>query len=160
MNLLEEIERSLQKPSVPNLKIGQTVKVHLKIVEGDKERIQVYEGVVIGKKGVGHRETVTVRKVSYGVGVERIFPLHSSTIQKIVVAREGEVSRAKLYYLRERSGRSSRLADKKREMKKEGQSMASVPPDQSALAASEVAGPLPVTLSTDSPVSAGASSSL
>jgi large subunit ribosomal protein L19 len=116
MNLLQKLETSFLKPGVPDLKIGQTVKVYLKIQEGEKERIQVYEGVVIGKKGVGHRETITVRKVSFGIGVERIFPLHSPSIQKIVGVREGEVSRAKLYYLRERSGRSARLAEKRRSL--------------------------------------------
>ncbi len=115
MNVLEKLEQSFLKQGVPTLKIGQTVKVSLKIVEGEKERIQVYEGVIIGKKGVGHRETITVRKTSFGVGVERIFPLHGPTIQKIDVAREGDVWRAKLYYLRERSGRSARLSEKKRE---------------------------------------------
>ena len=148
MNLLEKFETSLQKPGIPDLKIGQTVKVHLKIVEGDKERIQVYEGVVIGKKGTRHRETITVRKVSYGVGVERIFPLHSSFIQQIVVAREGEVSRAKLYYLRERSGRASRLTDKKREVK-------SNQIDQTS--SNNMTGePLSVTSNSDLPVSVGA----
>jgi large subunit ribosomal protein L19 len=118
MNQLEKFEETLLSKNAPDLKIGQTVKVSLRVVEGDKERIQVYEGVVIGKKGIGHRATVTVRKVSYGVGVERIFPLHSPLIQKVVVVREGVVNRAKLYYLRELSGRAVRLADKKRDVKK------------------------------------------
>ena len=120
MNLLQKLEKSFLKSGVPDLKIGQTIKVHLKVQEGEKERIQVYEGVVIGMKGSGHRETITVRKVSFGIGVERIFPLHSPSIQKISVVREGEVSRAKLYYLRERSGRSARLAEKRRSLPSAG----------------------------------------
>ncbi|MEK7702370.1 MAG: 50S ribosomal protein L19 [Nitrospirota bacterium] len=116
MNTLQKLESTLLKPQIPSLKIGQSVRVSLKIVEGEKSRIQVYEGVVIGMKGGGHRQTFTVRKVSYGVGVERIFPFHSPAIQKVEVVREGDVSRAKLYYLRDRSGRSARLSEKKREI--------------------------------------------
>jgi large subunit ribosomal protein L19 len=117
MNQLQKLEATLlTKKEVPVVKIGQTVKVSLKIVEGEKERIQVYEGIVIGMKGGGHRQTFTVRKISYGVGVERIFPFHSPSIQKVEVVREGEVSRAKLYFLRARSGRAARLAEKKREI--------------------------------------------
>ncbi|MBI3598089.1 MAG: 50S ribosomal protein L19 [Nitrospirae bacterium] len=116
MNQLQKLEESFLKPNVPQLKIGQTVKVSLKIVEGEKERIQVFEGIMIGMKGVGHRQTFTVRKISYGVGVERMFPLHSPSIQRVEVVREGEVNRAKLYFLRERSGRSARLSEKKREI--------------------------------------------
>jgi len=116
MNLLAKLEESFVKANVPQLKIGQTVKVYLEIVEGEKKRIQVFEGIVIGMQGTGHRQTFTVRKISYSVGVERIFPLHSPAIQKIEVMREGDVSRAKLYYLRERSGRAARLSEKKREV--------------------------------------------
>ncbi len=116
MNQLQKLEETFLKLNVPELKIGQTVKVYLKIVEGEKERIQVFEGIVIGMQGVGHRQTFTVRKISYSVGVERIFPLHSPSIQRVEVMREGDVSRAKLYYLRERSGRAARLSEKKRDV--------------------------------------------
>lgn len=116
MNQLQKLEASFLKETVPQIKIGQTVKVYLKIVEGEKERIQVFEGIVIGMQGTGHRQTFTVRKISYSVGVERIFPLHSPAIQRVEVMREGDVSRAKLYYLRERSGRAARLSEKKREV--------------------------------------------
>ena len=116
MNQLQKLEASFLKKTVPQIKIGQTVKVYLKIVEGEKERIQVFEGIVIGMQGTGHRQTFTVRKISYSVGVERIFPLHSPSIQRVEVMREGDVSRAKLYYLRERSGRAARLSEKKREI--------------------------------------------
>jgi large subunit ribosomal protein L19 len=116
MNQLEKLEETFLKANAPQLKIGQTVKVYLKIVEGEKERIQVFEGIIIGMKGVGHRQTFTVRKISYSVGVERIFPLHSPSISRVEVVRDGDVSRAKLYFLRERSGRSARLSEKKREI--------------------------------------------
>ena len=114
MNRLERLEKGLLKQQTPQIKIGDTVKVHVKIVEGEKERIQVYEGVVIRKKGTRNRETFTVRKVSYGVGVERIFPLHSPFISHVDVMREGKVHRAKLYYLRERTGRAARIGERER----------------------------------------------
>lgn len=112
MDILERIERSLVKEEIPDFSIGDLVKVHVKVVEGEKERIQVFEGVVLGRKGTRNRETFTVRKVSYGVGVERIFPVHSPILQKIEVIREGRVRRAKLYYLRGRRGKAARIAEK------------------------------------------------
>ena len=108
MNLVEQIEAE-QKKEVPALKAGQTVRVHVKVVEGEKERTQVFEGVVIAISRNGSRSTFTVRKISYGVGVERIFPLHSPRIDKIQVVSSGKVRRAKLYYLRELSGKRARL---------------------------------------------------
>lgn len=112
MDNLERIERGLVKKEIPRFNIGDLVKVHVKVVEGEKERIQVFEGAVIGRKGTRNRESFTVRKVSYGVGVERIFPIHSPALQKIEVIREGRVRRAKLYYLRGRRGRAARIAEK------------------------------------------------
>jgi len=114
MDRLERIERALVKANAPQIRIGDQVRVHVKVIEGEKERTQVFEGVVIGKKGTRNRETLTVRKVSYGVGVERIFPIHSPFVQQIEVAREGKVRRAKLYYLRERKGRAARITEKER----------------------------------------------
>lgn len=114
MDRLEIIERGLTKPAIAHVKIGDTVRVHLKVIEGEKERIQVFEGVVIAKRGTRNRETFTVRRVSYGVGVERIFPLHSPFIHQIAVVREGKVRRAKLYYLRERKGKAARITEKER----------------------------------------------
>lgn len=112
MDILERIEKGLVKKEISIFNIGDQVKVHVKVVEGEKERIQVFEGVVIGRRGARNRETFTVRKVSYGVGVERIFPIHSPALQKIEVVREGRVRRAKLYYLRGRRGRAARIAEK------------------------------------------------
>jgi len=114
MNRLEQVEQGLLQKDPPKMKIGDTVKVHVRIKEGDKERIQIYEGVVIGKKGGSNRETFTVRKVSYGVGVERIFPLHSPFITKVETVREGKVRRAKLYYIRDRTGKAARISEKDR----------------------------------------------
>jgi large subunit ribosomal protein L19 len=111
MNPVDIIEEA-QKKDIPSFGIGDTVKVYQKIVEGDKERIQVFEGTVIGRKGGGSRETFTVRKVSYGVGVERIFPLHSPMIEKIEIVKKGDVRRAKLYYLREKKGKAARIKEK------------------------------------------------
>jgi large subunit ribosomal protein L19 len=112
MNRLEQLQRSLTKKSVPSFEIGDTVRVHAKVVEGEKERIQVFEGVVIGRKGARNSETFTVRKISFGVGVERIFPVHSPIISRIDVVRQGKVRRAKLYYLRAKKGRMARVGDR------------------------------------------------
>jgi len=112
MNQLERIQRSLVKKTMPSFEIGDTVRVHAKVVEGDKERIQVFEGVVIARKGARNSETFTVRKISYGVGVERIFPIHSPIVTRVDVVRQGKVRRAKLYYLRAKKGRTARLEDR------------------------------------------------
>ena len=112
MNRLERIQRSLTKKSVPSFEIGDTVRVHVKVVEGEKERIQVFEGAVIARKGTLNTETFTVRKVSYGVGVERIFPLHSPIVTRVDVVRQGRVRRAKLYYLRAKKGKFAKLEER------------------------------------------------
>jgi len=112
--ILNAIEKPQMKAAMPSFRAGDTIKVHAKVVEGDKERIQVFEGVVIGRQGSGMREAVRVRKLSYGVGVERLFPLHSPMVDKIELAKEGKVRRAKLYYLRELRGRASRIKEKER----------------------------------------------
>lgn len=112
MNLISKIE-SEQLREVPHFRPGDTVRVHLRIREGERERVQVFEGVCIGRSGNGSAETFTVRKTSYGVGVERVFPVHSPRIDQIEVATIGRVRRAKLYYLRERSGKSARIRTKR-----------------------------------------------
>src|SRR6266498_279327 len=113
-NLIDAVEASQLKTNIPDFKVGDTVRVHAKIIEGDKERIQVFEGAVISRANGGNRVTFTVRKISYGVGVERIFPLHSPRIDKIEVVSRGRVRRAKLYYLRDRSGKAARLFGEER----------------------------------------------
>jgi len=114
MNIVSELETTMMREGLPDFRPGDTVAVHYKIKEGERERIQVFEGVVIAKKGGGARETFIVRKVSYGVGVERIFPLHSPLIDKIEVKRQGKVRRAKLYYLRGLSKKASRIKERSR----------------------------------------------
>ena len=113
MNAIEMFETS-QMAERPAMKSGDTVKVHVKVREGDKERIQVFEGVVIGQHRGGTRASFTVRKVSFGQGVERIFPLHSPTIQKVEIVRGAKVRRAKLYYLRALKGKAARMKETKR----------------------------------------------
>jgi large subunit ribosomal protein L19 len=107
--LLKEIENSYRRPEVPDLRSGDSVRVHTLIKEGDKERVQIFEGVVIGQHRGGSRASFTVRKVSYGVGVERIFPLHTSRIEKIEILSRGQVRRARLNYLRELEGKAARI---------------------------------------------------
>jgi large subunit ribosomal protein L19 len=111
MNPIDRIEAEQLRKDVPPFRPGDTVRVHVRVVEGDKERIQVFEGTVLGRSGGANRETFTVRKTSYGVGVERIFPVNSPRIERIEVTMRGAVRRAKLYYLRERFGRAARVAE-------------------------------------------------
>ena len=111
-NIIDQIEKEGLRTDLPKMKIGDTVKVSVKIIEGNKERIQVFEGVVIAFKNGSIRETFTVRKLSSGIGVERTFPLHSPKIAKIEVVRHGKVRRAKLYYLRDRVGKAAKVKEK------------------------------------------------
>ncbi|GEN34128.1 MULTISPECIES: 50S ribosomal protein L19 [Aneurinibacillus] len=113
-HIIREITQANMKQDIPSFRPGDTVRVHLKVVEGQRERIQVFEGVVIKRRGGGISETFTVRKVSYGVGVERTLPLHSPKIDKIEVVRHGKVRRAKLYYLRDRVGKAARIKEIRR----------------------------------------------
>jgi len=112
MNLIQAIESEQLKNAYPDVSIGDYVKVHLKIKEGNRERIQIFEGTVIARKGGGLSETLTVRRLSYGVGVERILPIHSPKIERIEIVRKGRVRRAKLYYLRERVGKAAKVREK------------------------------------------------
>ena len=112
MDLVKAIEQDNLRNSFPEVSIGDYVKVHLKIKEGTRERVQVFEGTVIARKGGGLSETMTVRRVSYGVGVERILPVHSPKIDKIEIVRKGRVRRAKLYYLRDRVGKAAKITEK------------------------------------------------
>jgi len=111
MDAIKVTEEGFKK-DIPPFRIGDTVRVSMRIKEGDKERFQPFEGIVIARRGSGSRETFTVRKISYGIGVERIFPIHSPLIDKIDVLKEGAVRRAKLYYLRGRKGKSARVKEK------------------------------------------------
>ena len=111
MNIIEQIEKENLKSSVPSFNVGDPVKVSFKVIEGTKERIQAFEGIVIAKRNSGIRETFTVRRVSYGIGVERTFPLHSPKVADIKVIRKGKVRRAKLYYLRDLTGKAAKVQE-------------------------------------------------
>ena len=112
MDLIKELNKETLANEVTNVQIGDTVRVHVKVKEGSRERIQVFEGTVIAKKHGGIEETITVRRISYGVGVEKVFPVHSPSIDHIEVVRNGKVRRAKLYYLRGRVGKSAKVKEK------------------------------------------------
>ena len=112
MDLVKVIESENVKNTFPEVEIGDYVKAHLKIKEGTRERVQIFEGYVIARKGGGLSETITIRRISYGVGVERILPVNSPKIEKIEVVRKGKVRRAKLYYLRDRQGKAARIQEK------------------------------------------------
>ncbi len=111
MDLMKEVEKQHLKEDIPPFRPGDTVRVHVRVVEGARERTQVFEGVVLRRQGRGLRETFTVRRVTYGIGVERVFPLHAPSISRIEVARRGRVRRARLYYLRKRTGRAARIRE-------------------------------------------------
>ena len=113
MNTLDQVEAAYLRDDVPDFGPGDTVRVHVRVIEGGRERVQLFEGIVIGRSGGGIRETFTVRKLSFGVGVERIFPVHAPIIQKLEVTRRGDVRRAKLYYLRDRVGKAARIKEKR-----------------------------------------------
>jgi len=112
--LLAEVERPALRQDLPEFRPGDTIRVHVKVREGDKERLQMFEGIVLRRREGGLRSTFTVRKVTYGVGVERTFPLHSPMLDKIEMIRQGHVRRAKLYYLRELKGKAARIRERKR----------------------------------------------
>ena len=112
MNLIKELESTQMKENPPVARVGDTVRVHVRIKEGSRERIQVFEGIVIAKKHGGVGETITVRRLAYGVGVEKVFPIHSPSIEKIETVRKGYVRRAKLYYLRGRVGKAAKIREK------------------------------------------------
>ncbi len=119
MKQIDQLEKSYMKEDLPRFGSGDTVKVHVKIKEGEKERVQVFQGTVIGRRGSGAGATFTVRKISSGIGVERVFPLHSSNIAKVELIRSGSVRRAKLYYLRSLTGKSARIKEELAEAAKE-----------------------------------------
>ena len=112
MNRLQRLEQTFPTNTLPEFEIGDTVRVHVKVIEGEKERVQVFEGVVIARKGKKVSETFTVRKISYGVGVERVFPVNSPNVAKVEITRKGKVRRAKLYYLRDKKGKQAKVAER------------------------------------------------
>ena len=113
MNIIEALDKEQLRSDIPEFRAGDTVKVYVKVLEGTRERVQLFEGVVISRSGSGVREMFTVRRISYGIGVERTFPVHSPRLEKIVVARKGIVRRAKLYYLRNLTGKAARIRERR-----------------------------------------------
>lgn len=113
MDIIKSIEQEQLKTNIPEFNVGDTVKVHVKVVEGKRERIQIFEGIILKRQNGSIRETFTVRKISYGIGVERTFPVHSPRIEKIEVVRRGKVRRARLHYLRDRVGKAAKVKEKK-----------------------------------------------
>lgn len=113
-NIIQELEQQQYRKDIPDFRPGDTVRAHVRVVEGSRERTQVFEGVVIMRRGSGLRETFTLRRISYGVGVERTFPVHAPKVEKIEVIRHGRVRRAKLYYLRQRTGKAARIKEVRR----------------------------------------------
>jgi large subunit ribosomal protein L19 len=133
-NIIESIERAQLRDGIPQFKAGDSVRVHFQVIEGQRRRVQVFEGIVIKRQGAGARETFTVRKQSFGVGVERTFPLHSPKIERIEVVAIGDVRRAKLYYLREKVGKKARVREKQQ---RPGAAAAARPPEVSEPAIQE-----------------------
>ena len=113
MNVLDAVDAASLRKDIPNFRPGDELKVHVRVIEGNKSRVQVFQGLVIARRGSGVRETFTVRKISYGVGVERIFPVHAPVIEKIELVRKGDVRRAKLYYLRDLRGKASKIRERR-----------------------------------------------
>ena len=112
MELMKQFSQKYQRETAPEVNVGDTVRVHIRVKEGSRERIQVFEGTVIAKKHGGIEESFTVRRISYGIGVEKVFPLHAPTIEKVETIRKGKVRRAKLYYLRDRFGKAAKIKEK------------------------------------------------
>jgi ribosomal protein L19 len=127
MNILDAVDAASLRSDIPTFRAGDELKVHVRVIEGNKSRIQVFQGIVIRRQGDGVRETFTIRKVSYGVGVERTFPVHTPVIEKIEIARKGDVRRAKLYYLRDLRGKAAKIREK-RGAAEEAQNSASTTP--------------------------------
>jgi large subunit ribosomal protein L19 len=152
VNKLDLIERSRLRTDVPAFRPGDTVKVHVRVSEAGRERIQMFQGVVLGRRGGGLRETFKVRKVSFGVGVERTFPVHSPTVAKVEIVQHGKVRRAKLYYLRELSGRRAKIKERRVSVPEEGMAAAPVTVEDVAEAPVEI--PEEQTAETEAEVSA------
>jgi len=123
MDIVDGIEKRMEKKEIPSFRIGDTVDVHLRIKEGDKERVQIFTGTVISRRGTGAREMFTVRRIVQGEGVERVFPIHSPLISELKVTRSGKVRRSKLYYLRDRVGKATRVKERRRDFRVAGEAV-------------------------------------
>jgi large subunit ribosomal protein L19 len=142
--VIETLERAQLRDNIPKFKAGDTVRVHFRVIEGQRQRIQVFEGIVIKRQGAGARETFTVRKQSFGVGVERTFPLHTPKIEKIEVAAIGDVNRAKLYYLRGKVGKKARIRELRQDVVRAPKGAAQAARPEPEVAESDVSDETPV----------------
>lgn len=138
MNILDSLDAASLRSDIPTFRSGDELKVHVRVIEGSKSRIQVFQGLVISRSGSGVRETFTIRKISYGVGVERTFPVHTPVIEKIEVVRRGDVRRAKLYYLRELRGKAAKIRERRGEVPSTGTPASAVTPVSEVTEATEV----------------------
>jgi ribosomal protein L19 len=127
MNILDVVDAASLRKDIPQFRAGDELKIHVRVIEGNKSRLQVFQGIVIGRQGDGVRETFTIRKVSYGVGVERTFPVHTPVIEKIELIKKGEVRRAKLYYLRDLRGKAAKIREKRDGVEGYGDGILSTP---------------------------------
>jgi large subunit ribosomal protein L19 len=127
MNILDAVDAASLRKDIPQFRAGDELKIHVRVIEGNKSRLQVFQGIVIGRQGDGVRETFTIRKVSYGVGVERTFPVHTPVIEKIELVKKGEVRRAKLYYLRDLRGKAAKIREKRDGVEGYGDGILSTP---------------------------------
>jgi ribosomal protein L19 len=155
MNILDAVDAKSLRKDIPQFRAGDELKIHVRVIEGSKSRVQVFQGIVIRRQGDGVRETFTIRKVSYGVGVERTFPVHTPVIEKIELVKKGDVRRAKLYYLRDLRGKAAKIREKRDGIEGYGDGILSTP-EPIIEAVVEVAAEAPVEVAAEAPVEVAA----
>ena len=151
MNILDVVDAASLRKDIPQFRAGDELKIHVRVIEGNKSRLQVFQGIVIGRQGDGVRETFTIRKVSYGVGVERTFPVHTPVIEKIELVTKGDVRRAKLYYLRDLRGKAAKIREKRDGVEGYGDGILSTPVAEPAVAEPAAAEPTAVEVVAEVP---------
>jgi ribosomal protein L19 len=149
MNILDVVDAASLRKDIPQFRAGDELKIHVRVIEGSKSRLQVFQGIVIGRQGDGVRETFTIRKVSYGVGVERTFPVHTPVIEKIELVKKGDVRRAKLYYLRDLRGKAAKIREKRDGVEGYGDGILSTPVSEPAAVIAESEVPAPAAITED-----------
>ena len=157
MNILDVVDAASLRKDIPQFRAGDELKIHVRVIEGNKSRLQVFQGIVIARQGDGVRETFTIRKVSYGVGVERTFPVHTPVIEKIELVKKGEVRRAKLYFLRDLRGKAAKIREKRDGVEGYGDGILSTPVAEPTVAEPTVAEPAAVEVVAEAPAQAATS---